>query len=329
MKLSYSAISSYQTCPLQYRIRYVEGGPALPGPALSFGHSLHEALEWFYSVPTPDPCSLPDLLDYLDVCWSGEGYDSPEEEAKYFCQAKSALEIYYRNYAGDFRIPAALEYKFRIDVGFCELSGVIDRLDKDPEGGFEIVDYKTNRRLPPAWRLKEDLQLPIYHIATERIWEVAPEKVTFHYLLMNHRHSLQVTPERARRTLEVIEEVVRGIEAERFEPRRNNLCPWCDFLGECPHTKGKPPPARRPAAPPLDIGQAVDELVTTHEQVANKLSRIEGFKRIVEGYLHERSLERVGGSRGVAYMDEDGVLAWGEAPQLEGGLQSASGPPPT
>ena len=312
MKLSYSAISSYQTCPLQYRLRYVDGRPALPSPALSFGNSLHKALEWFYSVPTPDPCPLPDLLDYLDQCWSSDGYSSPEEEIKYFCQAKSALEIYYRKYAGDFRVPAALEHRFKIDVGICELSGVIDRLDKDPEGGFEIIDYKTNRRLPPAWRLEKDLQLPIYHIAAGRIWDIAPEKVTFHYLLMNHRHTLQVTPDRARRALEEIEDVVRSIEAERFDPCENSLCPWCDFLGECPLMKDNPSPARRPTAPPLDVGQAVDELVATHKQVANCLSRIEGLKGIVEGYLSKHSLDRVGGSRGVAYMDEDGVLTWGE-----------------
>ena len=312
MKLSYSAISSYQNCPLQYRFRYLEDRPQVMSPALSFGQSVHEALQWFYSVPTPDPCSLPELLDYLEQCWSSEGYSSPEEDAKYFCQAKSALELYYRNYSDEFHLPSALEYKFRIDIGFCELSGIIDRLDKEAEGGFEVIDYKTNRRLPPARRLREDLQLPIYHIAAERIWEVSPEKVTFHYLLINHRHSFQVTPERVQSTLDEIERVVRAIESGDFEPRKNNLCPWCDYLDECSCWRGSPPPARRTEPPPLDIGQAVDELIVTQRQAANKLSRMEGLKGVVEAYLREQSRERVGGSRGVAYIDENGVLSWEE-----------------
>ena len=55
MKISYSAISSYQTCPLAYKFQYVDRLPTAPSPALSFGQSLHEVLRWFYDVPTEDP----------------------------------------------------------------------------------------------------------------------------------------------------------------------------------------------------------------------------------------------------------------------------------
>ena len=65
--------------------------------------------------------------------------------------------------------------------------------------------------------------------------------------------------------------------------------------------------------PALDIGQAVDELVATHLQVSNKLARVEGLKGIVSAYLADKGIDRVGGSRGVAFMDEDGNLSWCEA----------------
>ncbi|MCJ7652108.1 MAG: PD-(D/E)XK nuclease family protein [Actinobacteria bacterium] len=311
MKISYSAVSSYQNCPLQYKFQYVDKIPSLPSPALSFGQSVHEALRWFYDIPTGDPHPLEEFLDYLEECWSGEGYSSNEEEARYFLQARSALELFYRN-LGDFRIPAALERRFVVDLGFCYLSGVIDRLDKDPEGGFEIIDYKTNRRLPPAKKLHEDLQLPIYHIAVEKIWEVSPEKVTFHYLLLNHRHSMTITPERVEGALGDIKRVIECIENEAFDPRKNPLCPWCDYIGICPAWEGEIIPRKTATSPALDIGEAVDELLLAEKKVSDALSRIEGLKTLISSYLSDHGIERVGGSRGIAFIDEEGSLSWRE-----------------
>jgi RecB family exonuclease len=314
MRLSYSAISTYLKCPLQYKFQYIEERPGLPSPALSFGSSLHSALEWLYSSPTGEAPTLDALLEQLERCWVSEGYEGPEEEARYFLQGKSTLALYYRNNVAasveGFRVPAALEHKFVIDLGFCNLSGVIDRLDRDPEGGFEIIDYKTNRRLPPARRLNEDLQLPIYQIAAKRIWEVPVSRVTFHYLMMDHKASFFITPDREADALDTVKRVAGAIEAGDFAPRRNNLCPWCDYSGDCPLFEGKPVARKRPEAPPLDVGQAVDELISSQVRVASALVRIEGLKDYVASYLSRNGLDRVGGSTGSAYFDEDGTLTW-------------------
>ena len=311
MRISYSAISSYQKCPLAYRFQYVDRLPTAPSPALSFGQSLHEALRWFYDVQTADPYSLEELVDRLETCWVSDGYSSPEEETRYFLQARSALGLFYRNLV-DFRIPAALENRFLIDLGFCSLSGVIDRLDKDPEGGFEIIDYKTNRRLPPARRLYEDLQLPIYHVAVEKVWEVSPAKVTFHYLLLNHRHSMSITPERVEEALVQIRNVVDYIDGEAFEPVKNPLCPWCDFIEMCPVWEGKVIPRKTTASPALEIGEAIDEILLTEKKVSQALARIEGLKAVISSYLGDQGVDRVGGSRGIAFIDENGFLTWRE-----------------
>ena len=311
LKISYSAISGYQNCPLAYKFQYIDKQPTAPSPALSFGQSVHEVLRWFYDVPTADPYSLEELLNRLETCWISGGYASPEEEARYFLQAKSALELFYRNLV-EFNVPAALERRFSIDLGFCNLSGVIDRLDKNPNGGFEIIDYKTNRRLPPAVKLHNDLQLPIYHIAVEKIWEVSPEKVTFYYLLLNHRHSMKITPDRIEEALVQIRSVVDCIEGEAFEPKKNPLCPWCDYIDSCPIWEGKVIPKKKTGSPTLEIGEAVDEILLTEKKVSQALSRIEGLKSIVSSYLKEQGVDKVGGSRSIAFIDEEGSLNWRE-----------------
>lgn len=310
MKFSYSAISSYQTCPLQYYYRYIEKRPSIPSPALSFGQSLHDVLHWFYSVPTPDPYSLEELIQQYEKSWISEGYSSPEEETRYYLQGRSTLELFYRNNVSDFEIPTALEHGFEVDVGFCTLSGIIDRMDKHSDGGFEIIDYKTNRRLPPAGRLSTDLQLPIYHIAAEKIWKVSPEKVTFYYLLINHRHSFTITDKRKEEALAEIKKVVQAVENKEFSPRTNNLCPWCDFIDSCPKWKDKPKPVKKQSVPALDIGQAVDELVISHKLIARHLARIESLKDTIRRYLGENDIDRVGGTQGVAYIGDGGELNW-------------------
>lgn len=310
MRVSYSAISTYMTCPAQYYYRYVEERPSLPSPALSFGQSIHEALRWFYDRPTCDPPSLDEFLEYLECCWISDGYRSKKEEASYFLQAKSTLELFYRSNLQDFRLPAALEHRFIIDLGFCEISGQIDRLDKDPQGGFEIIDYKTNRRLPPASKLAEDLQLPIYHFAVERIWEVSAEKVTFYFVLLNHKHTISMTRDRINKALSEIEKVVNMISSEKFDPVRNNLCPWCDYIDICPEWIGIGRTGARDSTPDIEIGQAADELLLAEKQVALKLSRIEALKEIISSYMNERGYNAISGSRCYVSFDSDGNLSW-------------------
>ncbi len=309
MKLSYSALSTYQACPMQYRFRYVDKLPSLPSPAISFGRSLHEALRWFYDVPTPDPPSLEELIDYLEMCWVSEGYATPEEEARYFYHAMSVLNVYYRNNVESFRLPLALEQYFLIDLDFCELSGVIDRLDKRGTGEIEIIDYKTNRRVPPSSKLFDDLQLPIYHIATTQVWGITPDLVTFYYLIPDHRHTIKVSDEWLSRAIDTIRDIVSRIESEIFEPRENPLCPWCDYLNECPLMSGKVTPKKASQAPDMEIGMVVDELIIIKKKIPVMTKIAEGLEAIVRSYLIGRRMNSVAGFRGVVSLDESGGIS--------------------
>ncbi len=308
MRLSYSAISTYQVCPMQYKFRYVDKMPALPSPAISFGRSLHEALRWFYDVPTPDPPSLEELIDYLETCWISEGYASPEEEAKYFFHAMSVLHVFYKTNIEDFRIPLALEQSFLVDLDFCELSGVIDRLDKRETGEIEIIDYKTNRRVPPSNKLYEDLQLPIYHIATIQTWDLTPDMVTFYYLIPNHRHTIKVTNEWLSKAVETIRKVVTRIEAEIFDPRENALCPWCDYLDDCPLMRNKLISKKSSEPPDMEIGMVVDELISLKKRIPGMLRRAQGLEKILRAYLYDRRINAVAGSSGIVSLDRSGNI---------------------
>ncbi len=149
MKLSYSAISTYELCPAKYRFQYEERLPTSPSPALSFGDSLHRALHRFHDRPVPVAPSVEELHEMLEGEWVSDGYRDPSEEETYRQHARQVLSEYHRDNASGFRIPAALEFRFTVEIEGAQVSGVIDRMDRIPGGGYEIIDYKTSRRLPP------------------------------------------------------------------------------------------------------------------------------------------------------------------------------------
>ncbi|MBN2026239.1 MAG: PD-(D/E)XK nuclease family protein [Actinobacteria bacterium] len=241
LRLSYSAISAYEKCPLSYRFQYVDGLEVEPTPYLSFGRSLHAALEWFYGREIPEPPTLESLLEYLDTCWESEGYASIDEERSYLNNAREVLTHYYYTNLEGFRLPMAVEERFEIDMHDFVLSGVIDRVDCHPDGTYEILDYKTSRRLPEIGRLREDLQLPIYQLACGEVWGIIPSKLTFYYLIPNKRYTTRSLDKKAlSRVKERMLRVAESISCSDFPATPNRLCPWCSFEDVCPERISAP-----------------------------------------------------------------------------------------
>jgi RecB family exonuclease len=283
LKLSYTKINIYEKCPLQYKYQFVDELPIEPSPARSFGESLHAALEWFYSVDTPHPPDLESLLHKLDEVWISEGYrkrgdpsggDLEDEEERYKAHARDVLTRFYYANASRFLLPVAVEKKFGIDMGDFLITGRIDRVDRHPDGTYEIIDYKTHRKLPTLESLKEDLQLPIYQYAAAGIWGVTPGKLTFYYLLPNQKYTTRgFDQEQMERFLERIRSVAKNIEAGKFEPRRNSLCPWCSFKELCPEATSERP--------------QLTALIDRYADLSRRRRLLEGMIEELDRELHE------------------------------------------
>ena len=48
--LSYSQLSTFTTCPLQYKYRYIVRIPVPPSAALTFGDTIHRTVRAFYEL---------------------------------------------------------------------------------------------------------------------------------------------------------------------------------------------------------------------------------------------------------------------------------------
>ena len=69
---SHSRIGTYENCPYQYKLRYVDKVvPLLGGTIESYmGGIVHEALEWLYdTVVNHDLATKEELLSYYDQRW--------------------------------------------------------------------------------------------------------------------------------------------------------------------------------------------------------------------------------------------------------------------
>ncbi|MGH2722812.1 MAG: RecB family exonuclease [Actinomycetota bacterium] len=294
MRLSFSSINTYETCPAKYRFQYQDRVPGRPSPALSFGDSLHQALHAFHARPVPAAPSLPELWQWLDDVWVSEGYPHPQEERLYREHAREVLARYHRDNADDYRIPAALEFRFRIDVEGVTLTGVIDRMDRLPGGGYEIIDYKTNRRLPPKGRVDRDLQLSLYHLAAREVWGIEPERLTLYYLLPGQRMSTSRSPADIDDLRRRVATVAERIAAERFEPRENPLCGWCDYQHLCPLFRHR---YERDHTPPK-IGEVVDEWIRLKREDRERWRRLEELAATIRAYAEEHGLGRLYGTDG-------------------------------
>jgi putative RecB family exonuclease len=298
MRLSYSSINTYETCPAKFKFQYEDRLPSSPSPALAFGDSLHRALNRFHGRPVPVAPSLEELYEMLDAVWVREGYTSEEEERLYLEHGRRVLAQYHRDNAAEYRIPAALEFRFTIEVEGVELSGVIDRMDRIPGGGYEIVDYKTSRRLPPRERVERDLQLSVYHLAAREIWGIEPERLTLYFLLPGQR----MTTARSNADVDALRRriatVAERIAAGKFEPRHNPLCDWCEYQRLCPLFRHRFEREEGDSAPRMTA--IVDKWIELKRQGRDLYRQLDELSALIHAFCEEHGYRRLFGTDGSA-----------------------------
>ena len=152
-------------------------------------------------------------------------------------KGRVALLAYHRrHHPFDRGRTIGLEQEVRFTLlGAYQFTGYIDRLTSLGNGVYEIVDYKTGKRLPTTTELRRDRQLALYEIGVRQNHPDAREvRLTWHYLA----YDKELVSSRTAEELEDLEKevgcLVGKIEsAEEFPPRRGPLCRWCEYTEIC------------------------------------------------------------------------------------------------
>jgi RecB family exonuclease len=237
IRLSFSRIDTYRTCPRRFRFRYVDRLPTLPSPHLSFGTSIHAALEAFHDRKLPDPPSEEELLGFLFDAWDTRGFeDLPrDEQVAHYRHAQQVLRRYHARQRDADRTTAATEAWFEVPFAYeAVVVGSIDRVDVDADGDLHVVDYKTNRRARPRSEVAASLQLALYALACRQLFGALPRTVALDFVVPG----LVVTVGLEELDLDAARDAVlataTAIREQRFETVPNRLCDWCDHRAVCP-----------------------------------------------------------------------------------------------
>ena len=239
LALSASDVDLYLTCPLKYKFARVFAIPQEPTINQRFGILVHNVLERYHAEElrgsaTPGEGGLDRLLSLFEAGWRRTGFGFSDDELQYRDRAVAALARYHeRDIAGGSR-PVWLERRFSFKIGDNTVSGRIDRVDRHPDGNYELIDYKTGAPKTEA-ELAGDLQIALYRIAVRESWDIDAADGSYWYVLDDEKVRVAGEPGALERVERTVREVSEGITGQDFEPRPSfESCSWCDYRLICP-----------------------------------------------------------------------------------------------
>ncbi|HVY78797.1 MAG TPA: ATP-dependent DNA helicase [Solirubrobacterales bacterium] len=235
LSLSASDLDLYLTCPLKYKFRRVFGIPEEPTINQRFGILVHNVLERFHKeAGEGEEDGVERLIDLFEAGWRRSGFGSSDDELQYRERARNAMRLYWEREREGEGEPVWLERKFDIRIGPHHVRGRVDRVDRLPDGSYELIDYKTGERKSEA-ALESDLQLALYRLAAREAWGLEAGRGSYYYVLDAEKVAAPTKPDDAERVERTVLEVGEGVLGQDFEPRpAPTTCSWCDYRLICP-----------------------------------------------------------------------------------------------
>lgn len=296
MNTSYSALDTFLTCPRKYKYQQIDRIKTPKSKEQFFGTLLHGTLKLVHTPGILSP-TLEQALDFFSKNWNTEVFADEIEERSAFAQGVSMLQDYYKkNDPAKINI-VDLESRFQIEIGKDggkhAVSGIIDRIDKT-EDGYEIIDYKTTRKLPSQEKVDNDLQLSIYLAGflkryPKEIDNLEKIKVSLYYLKHGVKLSSQRTAEQVEKSEELILDLISQINQSKFEPQISGLCDWCGYQKICPMWKHK----FRDKKEKIEAEKMISEYITLKDEIKSKSDRAAQIQEILEKYMDDEKVDQI------------------------------------
>ncbi len=247
MKTSFSALSTFKSCPLKYKFQVLDKIRTPKSPEAVFGTLIHSTLQFIHSGGFLPPTEQ-DALQFFSTKWNPEVFTEELQERTAFAQGVRIIQQYFSK-TDPARVQIVdLESRFSVELDDEEkkqkhfISGFIDRIDKT-EDGFEIIDYKTSKKLPSQEIVDNNLQLSIYLLAFLKRYPKFKDIEKIKLSLFFVHHGTKLTTTKTWEDLENVKKelisVMTEIEETTFPAIVTPLCAWCGYQKMCPMWKHK------------------------------------------------------------------------------------------
>ena len=304
MRISYSALDTYQNCSLKYKFQNIDKIKEPKSKEAVFGTLIHSTMK-FIHAPSLLPPKLEEALDFFSKNWNADVFENELEERSAFSQGVAMIQDYYKkNNIADFNI-VDLESRFAIEIGNEGsqhiASGIIDRIDKT-EDGYEIIDYKTTKKMPSQEKVDNDLQLSVYLNAflsryPKEIKNLDKITVSLYYLKHGVKLSSTRTLEQLKNADKLFLEVIAAIEEGNFEPNVTPLCDWCGYQKLCPMWKHKFKEERK--IDTEEVNAAISDYINLKSAVTSTKTRLAELQEKIANYMEQEGVDRVFGEEGI------------------------------
>jgi DNA helicase-2/ATP-dependent DNA helicase PcrA len=218
--------------------------PLHPRPAGSDPPASHQAIRLFHlNRIAGRETSLADLHEIFRKHWQSEGFLTPEHEELRLQQGLKALEAFSAYERHEASVPSYVERRFSLMMDGIRLVGIFDRIDvADDAASGTIIDYKTSdvrTEEQATKRTKESLQLALYALAYQRLFDVLPVAVELRFLTPEVVVGRAVPSEKMiGRAVADTGRAAAGIRGALFpaEPIYR-ACRYCPYAAICPEKR--------------------------------------------------------------------------------------------
>lgn len=244
VRVSPSKVERFNQCGLAWFLSAV-GGSGPSAGAASIGTLVHDI------VAEHPESELDLLLTELERRWGQLGMRPGWLADRKRAEARDMLARYtaYRSEAAKSGWePAGVEVDFSVDLGRAQLSGRVDRIEKDREGRLRVIDLKTGASKPSGADIDSHGQLGAYQVAVEaggfgelgrRSAGAALVQIGKGSGLTGRRAAVQSQPplvdaEDPEWAHRLIASTAEGMGAARFTAVQGSWCKVCPTKGSCP-----------------------------------------------------------------------------------------------
>jgi len=239
MQVSYNKLKTFEECALKYRLTYIEKQPRPPIAWLAFQRKIHAALAKYHTLARLDgTVDVDEVLRAYDEIWDVANHPEVRDGIDYH-EGEDILRMYADLESRRNRVPAYLEKKLSVPFGPYTLTGKIDRVDFAVDS-YSIIDYKLDRKLPPANPAAVSNQLNFYHLLLYESLGLFADDVRLMYL----RHGVEKIAPKDKvtmaKTVNWIDKTAGSIRSERkWSPCEGDACKTCAFVKMCPAKTGR------------------------------------------------------------------------------------------